>query len=94
MTGTRVFVARLTGSGVFDPAGDRLGRIRDVLVVYRKDNAPRVVGLLAELPGKRRVFISIGRVSALAAVRSSHLAPFRSANLSSVVAKFAYLLSS
>ncbi|MEY4039779.1 MAG: hypothetical protein RLZZ52_647 [Actinomycetota bacterium] len=66
MTGTRVFVARLTGSGVFDPAGDRLGRIRDVLVVYRKDNAPRVVGLLAELPGKRRVFISIGRVSSIA----------------------------
>lgn len=65
MTGTRVFVARLTGSGVFDPAGDRLGRIRDVLVVYRKDNAPRVVGLLAELPGKRRVFISIGRVSSI-----------------------------
>ena len=65
MTGTRVFVARLTGSGVFDTAGDRLGRIRDVLVVYRKDNAPRVVGLLAELPGKRRVFISIGRVSSI-----------------------------
>ncbi len=65
MTGTRVFVARLTGSGVFDPAGDRLGRIRDVLVVYRKDNAPRVVGLIAELPGKRRVFISIGRVSSI-----------------------------
>jgi hypothetical protein len=34
-------------------------------VVYRKDNAPRVVGLLAELPGKRRVFISIGRVSSI-----------------------------
>ena len=65
MTGTRVFVARLTGCSVFDPAGDRLGRIRDVLVVYRKDLAPRVVGLLAEIPGKRRVFISIGRVSSI-----------------------------
>ena len=65
MTGTRVFVARLTGCSVFDPAGDRLGRIRDVLVVYRKELAPRVVGLLAEIPGKRRVFISIGRVSSI-----------------------------
>ncbi len=65
MTGTRVFVARLTGGGVFDPAGDRLGRVRDVLVVYRKDNAPRVVGLIAELPRKRRAFISIGRISSI-----------------------------
>ena len=65
MSGTRVFVARLAGCGVFDPAGDRVGRVRDVLVVYRKDNAPRVVGLLAEAPGKRRIFISIGRVSSI-----------------------------
>lgn len=65
MSATRVFVARLTGCGVFDPAGDRLGRVRDVLVVYRKENAPRVVGLVAEIPGKRRVFISIGRVSSI-----------------------------
>lgn len=65
MSGTRVFVARLAGCGVFDPAGDRVGRVRDVLVVYRKDNAPRVVGLLAEGPRKRRIFISIGRVSSI-----------------------------
>ena len=41
---TRVFVARLAGCAVFDPNGDRVGRIRDVLVVRRNLQAPRVVG--------------------------------------------------
>ena len=29
---TRVFVARLVGLTVFDPLGDRVGRVRDVVV--------------------------------------------------------------
>jgi CBS domain-containing protein/sporulation protein YlmC with PRC-barrel domain len=62
----RVFVARLTGCAVFDPAGDRLGRVRDVVVVYRKDDPPRVVGLVVEIPGRRNVFLSIGRVTSIA----------------------------
>ncbi|WP_394552555.1 magnesium transporter MgtE N-terminal domain-containing protein [Agromyces sp. MMS24-JH15] len=66
MSATRVFVARLAGSAVFDPAGDRVGRVRDVLVVYRRDDPPRVVGLIVEIPGKRRVFLSIGRVTSIA----------------------------
>ena len=37
--------------------------MRDVLVVYRQKEPPRVVGLIAEVPGKRRVFLSIGRVT-------------------------------
>lgn len=36
--------------------------MRDVLVVYRHKEPPRVVGLIVEVPGKRRVFLSIGRV--------------------------------
>ncbi len=63
----RVFVARLAGCTVFDPAGDRLGKVRDVLVVYRKSDPPRVVGLVVEIPGKRRVFVSIGRVTSIGA---------------------------
>jgi flagellar motility protein MotE (MotC chaperone)/sporulation protein YlmC with PRC-barrel domain len=55
----------MSGCGVFDPAGDRLGKVRDVLVVYRAQDPPRVVGLLAEAPGKRRFFISIGRISSM-----------------------------
>jgi len=61
----RVFVARLAGCAVFDPAGDRLGRIRDVVVVYRKDDPPRVVGLVCEIPGRRHVFLNIGRVTSI-----------------------------
>ncbi|MCU1479967.1 MAG: magnesium transporter [Subtercola sp.] len=65
MSATRVFVARLAGCTVFDPAGDRLGKVRDVLVVYRNNDSPRLVGLIVEIPGKRRVFVSIGRVTSI-----------------------------
>lgn len=51
---------------VFDPAGDRVGKVRDVLVVSRPADPPRVVGLLVEIPGKRRVFVSINRVTSIA----------------------------
>ena len=59
-------MARLTGCTVFDPAGDRLGKVRDVVVIYRKDDPPRVVGLVVEIPGRRNVFLSIGRVTSIA----------------------------
>jgi CBS domain-containing protein/sporulation protein YlmC with PRC-barrel domain len=62
----RVFVARLSGCSVFDPAGDRLGKVRDVVVIYRKDDPPRVIGLVIEIPGRRHVFVSIGRVTSIA----------------------------
>lgn len=50
---------------MFDPAGDRIGKVRDVLIVYRAATAPRVVGLIVEIPGKRRVFVPIGRVTSI-----------------------------
>lgn len=62
-----MFVGRLAGRGVFDPAGDRIGKVRDVLVVYRASAAPRVVGLIVEIPGKRRVFVPISRITSIAA---------------------------
>lgn len=64
---SRVFVGRLAGRGVFDPVGDRIGKVRDVLVVYRSANAPRVVGLIVEIPGRRRVFVPINRVTSIGA---------------------------
>ncbi|MCS0499012.1 magnesium transporter MgtE N-terminal domain-containing protein [Protaetiibacter mangrovi] len=67
MSATRVFVARLAGCSVFDPNGDRVGKVRDVLVVYRTTGSPRVVGLIVEIPGRRRVFVSIGRVTSIGA---------------------------
>lgn len=65
MSAAKVFVARLSGCSVFDPAGDKVGKVRDVLVVYRRTDAPRVVGLIVEVPGRRRVFLSIGRVTSI-----------------------------
>lgn len=59
-------MGRLAGRGVFDPAGDKIGKLRDVLVVYRAQAAPRVVGLIVEIPGKRRVFVPINRVTSIA----------------------------
>nr|WP_246301334.1 CBS domain-containing protein [Microbacterium immunditiarum] len=56
----------MSGCSVFDPAGDRLGKVRDVVVIYRKDDPPRVVGLVVEIPGRRHVFMSIGRVTSIA----------------------------
>jgi CBS domain-containing protein/sporulation protein YlmC with PRC-barrel domain len=65
VSATRVFVARLAGCSVFDPNGDKVGKVRDVLVVYRSQESPTVVGLVVEITGKRRVFLSIGRVTSI-----------------------------
>jgi CBS domain-containing protein len=65
VSASRVFAARLTGCSVFDPNGDRVGKVRDVLVVYRSTQSPRVIGFIVEVPGKRQVFLSIGRVTSI-----------------------------
>lgn len=62
MSAPTVFVARLAGAGVFDPAGERIGKVRDVVTVPRVAASPRVVGLVVEDRGRTRVFLSIGRV--------------------------------
>jgi CBS domain-containing protein len=63
-TPSRVFVARLAGIAVFDPAGDQIGRVRDVVVMLRPPpRAPRVLGLVVEVPPHRLVFLPITRVS-------------------------------
>lgn len=60
---TRVFVARLAGVPVFDPNGDQVGKVRDVVVSLLTGNKPpRVLGLLVEVPPRRRIFLPIGRV--------------------------------
>ena len=65
MSATRLFVARLAGCGVFDPAGDKVGKVIDVLVAYRKSGAPKVTGMLVEITGRRRVFVPIARVTSI-----------------------------
>jgi Mg/Co/Ni transporter MgtE len=67
-TATRVYVARLAGLAMFDPNGDQVGRVRDAVVRMRPAPlAPRVVGLVAEMPMRRRIFVPIGRVTAIEA---------------------------
>jgi hypothetical protein len=59
----RVYVARIAGLMIFDPNGDQVGRVRDVVArVAVGARTPRVVGLVAEVPMRRRIFLPIGRV--------------------------------
>jgi CBS domain-containing protein/sporulation protein YlmC with PRC-barrel domain len=63
---TRVYVARLTGLPVFDPNGDLVGRVRDAVVRLRPaGRPPQVVGLVAEMPLRRRIFLPIGRITSV-----------------------------
>ena len=63
-TPTRVYAARLAGLPVFDPIGDQVGKVRDVVVVLRADvRQPRVVGLVIEVFGRRQVFAPMTRVT-------------------------------
>lgn len=66
MSATRVFVARMAGLAVFDPLGDQVGRVRDVVATIRPGrDRPRVVGLVVEVPGRRRVFVPMTRVTSI-----------------------------
>lgn len=61
---SRVFVARLVGLPIFDPQGDQVGKVRDVVVAMRSEaSQPRVLGLVAEVFGRRRVFLPMTRVT-------------------------------
>jgi Mg/Co/Ni transporter MgtE len=63
-TPTRVFLARLVGLPIFDPQGDQVAKVRDVVVALRSDaNQPRVLGLVAEVFGRRRIFVPMTRVT-------------------------------
>src|SRR4051794_5779546 len=63
---SKVFIARLAGVTVFDPGGDQVGRIRDVVVSMGAPRAPaRVNGLVVEVPMRRRIFLPMTRVTAV-----------------------------
>ncbi|WP_369136904.1 magnesium transporter MgtE N-terminal domain-containing protein [Modestobacter versicolor] len=65
-TVTRAYVSRVAGLTVFDPNGDRVGKVRDVLVALRVDTAaPRALGLIVEVVARRRIFVPMGRVTGL-----------------------------
>ena len=63
---SRAYVSRLAGLTVFDPNGDRVGKVRDVVVALRVGTAaPRVLGLVVEVVARRRIFVPMGRVTAV-----------------------------
>jgi CBS domain-containing protein/sporulation protein YlmC with PRC-barrel domain len=66
-TPTRVYLARLVGLPIFDPQGDQVAKVRDVVVAMRSDstNQPRVLGMVAEVFGRRRIFVPMTRVTGI-----------------------------
>ncbi|MEV4618192.1 CBS domain-containing protein [Asanoa sp. NPDC049573] len=66
MTTARVYIARLAGLPVYDPNGDQVGRIRDAVARLRTTNRPpQVVGLVAEMTSRRRIFLPMGRFTSI-----------------------------
>lgn len=62
----RVYAARLVGLPVFDPQGDQVAKVRDLVVIMRSETSqPRVLGMVAEVFGRRRIFVPMTRVTAI-----------------------------
>lgn len=58
-------MAKLANLPVFDPIGDQVGKVRDIVSVTRITKRPRIVGMVIEVPGKRKVFMPMSRVTSL-----------------------------
>lgn len=66
VTSPRVFLTRLAGLPVFDPNGDPVGKVRDLVVTLRTDaTPPRVLGMVVEITNRRRIFVPIGRMTSV-----------------------------
>jgi Mg/Co/Ni transporter MgtE len=65
---TKVFVAQLSGLPVYGPGGESIGKVRDVVAAMRVDKqAPRVLGIVVELPNRRPIFVPMLRVNSIEA---------------------------
>ncbi|MFD5782888.1 magnesium transporter MgtE N-terminal domain-containing protein [Streptomyces sp. NPDC126933] len=62
----RVFVSHLAGAPVFDPVGDQVGRVRDLVAMLRVGSRPpRLLGLVVEVLSRRRIFLPMTRVTGI-----------------------------
>ncbi|QKW08983.1 magnesium transporter [Streptomyces sp. NA04227] len=75
----RIFVSHLAGTAVFDPNGDQVGRVRDLVAMLRlqgtrmlpdgrtesSSRPPRLLGLVVELSTRRRIFLPMTRVTGI-----------------------------
>lgn len=59
-----VFAGRLAGTGVFDPNGDTVGKVADVVVRHALGGrSPIVVGIVVQVSRSRRVFVPVTRIT-------------------------------
>ncbi|MBT2674742.1 magnesium transporter MgtE N-terminal domain-containing protein [Streptomyces sp. SD31] len=62
----RIFVSHLADIAAFDPNGDQVGRVRDLVVMLRVGRRPpRLLGLVVELSTRRRIFLPMTRVTSI-----------------------------
>ncbi|MGA4839772.1 magnesium transporter MgtE N-terminal domain-containing protein [Streptomyces sp. G45] len=62
----RIFVSHLSDTAVFDPNGDQVGRVRDLVVMLRlRHRPPRLLGLVVELATRKRIFLPMTRVTGI-----------------------------
>ncbi|WP_432479382.1 magnesium transporter MgtE N-terminal domain-containing protein [Nocardioides sp. GXQ0305] len=62
----RVYIARMVGLPIFDPQGDQVGKVRDLVAAVRSEvSQPRVLGMVAEVFGRRRIFVPMTRVTSI-----------------------------
>lgn len=60
----RIFVSHLSGVPVFDPNGDQVGRVRDLVAMLQVGGRPpRLLGLVVEVVSRRRIFLPMTRVT-------------------------------
>ncbi|GGR29028.1 magnesium transporter MgtE N-terminal domain-containing protein [Streptomyces roseolus] len=60
----RIFVSHLAGVAVFDPVGDQVGRVSDLVAMLRVGRRPpRLLGMVVEVLSRRRVFVPMTRIT-------------------------------
>lgn len=63
---SKIFLAKLAGTPVFDPNGDRVGKVRDAVATEpAKSLNPRIIGFVVEVPQRRRILIPATRVTSI-----------------------------
>ena len=65
--GRRIFIGKLAGTSVFDPLGEKVGVIHDVVVTFRLNSTANVIGFVVEVGPRKRVFLPFTRVTAIEA---------------------------
>ncbi|GGT39948.1 magnesium transporter MgtE N-terminal domain-containing protein [Streptomyces purpureus] len=60
----RIFVSHLAGVPVFDPNGDQVGRVSDLVAMLRVGGRPpRLLGMVVEVLSRRRIFVPMTRIT-------------------------------